>query len=127
MDAQPFSTALSLNHYLVFSHMASITSLEILFLGTGDASGGPLLSCTSNLDQACPSCLSAFEVKDARDIRSYTSCAIKVSFDDGSNKGILMDCGPSAMAKAAILFPKHGITIDAVLITHDHYDATGGQ
>lgn len=121
-----FSSTLSLFLPLIFL-MASITSLEVLFLGTGQTETTPSLSCTANIDHACPSCLSAYTGEDERNIRSHTSIAVKVSFNDGSSKGILIDCGPTIMAKAALLFPKHGIKIDAVLITHEHYDAIGGQ
>lgn len=62
-----------------------------------------------------------------KNIRGHTSCAVKVIFEDGSSKGILIDCGMNTMPNAAKMFPKHGLKIDAVLLTHEHIDAIGGD
>ena len=107
--------------------MNSIKSMEVLFLGTGSSHTLPFLECTSKPDQACPACLSALQPEGERNIRGHTSCAVKVCFEDGSTKGLLIDCGMNTMQNAAKWFPQYGFKIDAVLLTHEHIDAIGGN
>ena len=82
--------------------------VQITFLGTGTSTGVPQIGCT------CPVCTSS----DPRDNRLRTSAMISV---DGKN--ILIDCGPDFRQQ---MLRAHLNRIDAVLITHIHYDHTGG-
>lgn len=82
--------------------------MKLIFLGTGTSTGVPEVGCT------CPTCSS----KDPRDKRLRTSAMIVV---DG--KQLLIDCGPDFREQMLRNKVDH---VDAVLITHDHYDHVGG-
>lgn len=82
--------------------------MRLTFLGTGTSTGVPQLNCD------CEVCKS----DDARDKRLRTSALLEYE-----GKNILIDCGPDfreQMLRSPIK------TIDAILITHSHYDHTGG-
>lgn len=82
--------------------------MKLTFLGTGTSTGNPALLCS------CATCLS----KDPRDIRLRSSVLVETS-----DASILVDCGPDFRQQALRANIKH---IDAVLITHEHYDHMGG-
>lgn len=82
--------------------------MKITFLGTGTSTGVPEIGCR------CEVCTS----KDPRDSRLRTSAVI-----EAEGKRILIDCGPDFRQQMLT----HQISwIDAVLITHEHYDHVGG-
>lgn len=82
--------------------------IKIRFLGTGTSTGNPEIGCH------CEVCTSS----DRRDWRMRTSLLVQVN-----EKNILLDCGPDF--RWQILHT--GITrLDAVLLTHEHYDHVGG-
>lgn len=82
---------------------------EIVVLGSGTSTGVPEVGCT------CDVCRS----KDPRDKRLRTS-QLYIT-DEG--KIILIDCGPDFRQQAL----KYGLDhIDAILLTHEHYDHIGG-
>lgn len=79
-----------------------------LFLGTGGASGIPIIGCR------CPTCLS----KDSKDKRFRTSLLLRYE-----GKTLLIDAGPDFRMQAL----QNGLkTLDGILITHTHYDHVGG-
>ena len=82
--------------------------MRVEFLGTGTSTGVPMIGCR------CDVCRS----KDSRDRRLRSSVCLTV--DD---KNILIDCGPDFRQQML----RSGIDhIDAVLLTHEHYDHTSG-
>lgn len=82
--------------------------MKVTILGSGTSCGVPQIGCK------CDVCTSA----DPRDRRFRTSAMVEV---DG--KHILIDCGPDFREQMLkIDFKK----LDAVLITHEHYDHVGG-
>lgn len=82
--------------------------MKITMLGTGTSCGVPQIGCQ------CRVCTSA----DGRDKRLRCSAMLEVE-----GKRILIDCGPDFRQQMLTLkFEK----LDAVFITHEHYDHVGG-
>ena len=82
--------------------------MRLTFLGTGTSKGVPEIGCT------CPVCLST----DQRDKRLRVSALIETD-----EARILIDCGPDFRAQMLrVPFNR----LDGVLLTHEHYDHTGG-
>lgn len=85
-------------------------SLTLTFLGTGTSDGVPLIGCS------CPVCTS----NDPKNKRLRTSAWIH---NEDQSISILIDCGPDFREQALV----HGIKrVDAVLITHTHWDHIAG-
>ena len=82
--------------------------MRLTFLGTGTSTGVPEIGCT------CPVCTS----KDPRDKRFRSSVLVEA---EGAK--ILIDCGPDFRCQA---LRYHISALDAVLLTHEHYDHVGG-
>ena len=82
--------------------------MRIRILGSGTSTGVPQIGCT------CAVCTSA----DSKDKRLRTSVLVETG-----DARILIDCGPDFRAQ---LLPLPFEKIDAVLITHEHYDHVGG-
>ncbi len=82
--------------------------MKILFLGTGTSTGIPQIGCE------CEVCKSS----NPKDKRLRTS--VLISDED---KNILIDCGPDFRQQMLNYNIKH---IDAVLLTHHHYDHISG-
>lgn len=82
--------------------------MHIRILGSGTSTGVPEIGCT------CPVCTST----DPRDSR--LRCSSLIETDDAT---LLIDCGPDFRQQMlSVPFGK----IDAVLISHEHYDHVGG-
>lgn len=82
--------------------------IKIRILGSGTSTGVPEIGCT------CPVCTSS----DARDHRLRTSALLEVN-----GTRLLMDCGPDFRQQ---MLPLPFKKLDAVLVTHDHYDHVSG-
>ncbi|MFC2658911.1 MAG: MBL fold metallo-hydrolase, partial [Segatella sp.] len=82
--------------------------MKVVLLGTGTSQGVPVLGCN------CEVCKSS----DPRDHRFRTSALIETE-----STRILIDCGPD-FREQMLLQPFR--KIDAVLLTHIHYDHVGG-
>ncbi|MBD5185653.1 MAG: MBL fold metallo-hydrolase [Bacteroidales bacterium] len=83
--------------------------MKIRFLGTGTSTGVPSLLCD------CKVCRST----DSRDHRQR--CSALVTADNGAN--LLIDCGPDFYQQ---MLAAGSPPIDALLVTHHHYDHVGG-
>lgn len=82
--------------------------MRVRFLGTGTSTGVPEIGCE------CDVCRST----DKRDNRLRASVIVYIE-----GKSILIDCGPDFREQMlGIAF----LPIDALLITHEHYDHVGG-
>lgn len=82
--------------------------MKITFLGTGTSTGVPEIGCQ------CEVCTS----KDLRDWRLRTSVLVETE-----GKRILLDCGPDFRWQ---MIQSKTYQLDAVLISHEHYDHVGG-
>jgi phosphoribosyl 1,2-cyclic phosphate phosphodiesterase len=82
--------------------------MDITFLGTGTSTGVPEIRCS------CEVCTS----KDPRNRRLRTSVLIETE-----EKNILLDCGPDFRWQMIRQKTDH---LDAVVISHEHYDHVGG-
>lgn len=82
--------------------------MKIKFLGTGTSTGIPEIACH------CEVCSST----DPKDRRLRTSALFSVN-----NRNILIDCGPDFRQQ---MLNSRTEKIDAVLLTHVHYDHTSG-
>lgn len=83
--------------------------MKITFLGTGTSTGIPQIGCK------CTVCQSTNEL----DKRMRASAMIEI---DG--KRIVIDAGPDFRAQML----KHKVnSVDAILVTHEHYDHIGGM
>lgn len=82
--------------------------MKITILGTGTSCGVPQIGCN------CATCIST----DPRDKRLRCSTLVDV---DG--RRILIDCGPDFRQQ---MLSTDFRRLDAVLITHEHYDHVGG-
>lgn len=85
-----------------------MSDIKLTFLGTGTSTGVPEVGCT------CPVCSS----KDHKDRRLRVSALVETC-----GARILIDCGPDF--REQMLRIPFG-PIDGVLLTHEHYDHTGG-
>ena len=83
--------------------------MKITFLGTGTSIGVPQIGCQ------CEVCTSS----DPRDRRLRASAL----FEEGGTR-LLVDCGPD-FREQMLRIGMRG-KLDAVLITHEHYDHVGG-
>lgn len=82
--------------------------MRVLFLGTGTSTGVPEIGCQ------CKVCRST----DKRDKRMRSSLLVEIE-----EKTLLIDCGPDFRYQMLSNNISH---LDAVLITHEHYDHVGG-
>lgn len=82
--------------------------MKILFLGTGTSTGVPQIGCS------CETCTS----DNPHDNRLRASVIIQTS-----DKKLLVDCGPDLRTQ---LLAEKSPALDALLITHSHYDHVGG-
>ena len=86
--------------------------MRIRFLGTGTSTGNPEIGCR------CEVCTSP----DRRDWRFRASVLVEIE-----GKRILIDCGPDfRMQMLRTLEEDYFTDLDAVLLTHEHYDHVGG-
>lgn len=87
--------------------------MKLTFLGTGTSIGSPSIGCQ------CDVCRST----DPHDKRLRSSALLETDAADGRSLRVLIDCGPDF--RQQILTQKFG-KIDAVLLTHIHYDHVAG-
>lgn len=83
-------------------------SMKLTILGTGTSQGVPVIGCR------CEVCQS----KDERDKRLRTSAMVEVG-----DKRIVIDAGPDFRQQ---MLRTNARRIDAILLTHEHKDHTGG-
>lgn len=82
---------------------------KLIFLGTGTSTGVPQIGCD------CEVCQSV----DSRDKRLRCSALLQIN-----GKSLLIDCGPDFRKQ---ILDAGAPDIDAVLVSHSHYDHVGGM
>ncbi len=85
------------------------TEMKLTILGSGTSTGVPQLRCD------CPVCRSS----DPRDSRLRCSALLQTEGRD-----LLIDCGPD-FRQQMLRYHRDG-NLDALLLTHQHYDHVGG-
>ena len=85
-----------------------MTTMKLRFLGTGTSNGVPVIGCH------CKVCRS----KSPKDFRYRTAAMIETE-----HARVLIDCGPDIRMQ---LMPLKFRKVDAVLLTHEHYDHVAG-
>jgi len=99
---------------------------SLIFLGTGTSEGVPRVSCLTRDPVTCENCASAV-VPGSRNRRRNTSLLLRYAHPDGRTRNIVIDTGKFFWHSAIEWFPKFKVpTIDAVVLTHAHVDASGG-
>lgn len=83
--------------------------IKLTFMGTGTSTGVPVLGCH------CATCASA----DPRDKRLRSSALVEIS----GGPRILIDAGPDFRYQ---MLRSGTERLDAILLTHEHYDHVGG-
>ena len=83
-------------------------NVKLTFLGTGTSQGVPIIGCD------CPVCRSA----DPRDKRLRSAALVQCC-----DRTVLVDCGPDFRTQMLREDVHH---LDAILLTHNHKDHTGG-
>ncbi len=86
-----------------------MAEMEIEILGSGTSTGVPQIGCT------CRVCRS----RDPRDKRLRSSIVVRYK-----GKNIIIDCGPDFRTQ---MLRASDIKLDALLVTHIHYDHVGGM
>lgn len=99
---------------------------QIVFLGTGCSSGVPHVPCLTGPDGPCATCLSGQD-PNSKDRRLTTSLLVMSRSAAGRASNVVIDAGKSFYQASLRWFPQHGVRgLDAVLLTHAHFDAIGG-
>jgi len=101
-----------------------MSDLEIVFLGSGCSTGVPDVICLTRRG-GCAVCFDALKA-DSRNRRFSVSLLVR-SAVGGATRNILIDSGKYLPEAAVRWFPQYGVDrIDAVVLTHSHFDAIGG-
>lgn len=101
---------------------------KFIFGGTGTSEGVPRLSCLIKAKtggEVCKVCTSSM-IKGSKNRRRNTSAFIQYNLE-GEEKVVGIDCGKMWWESCLEIFPMLKLpTLNALVITHSHYDAIGG-
>ncbi|ORY07617.1 Metallo-hydrolase/oxidoreductase, partial [Basidiobolus meristosporus CBS 931.73] len=100
---------------------------ELIFLGTGTSSCVPVVSCLTDPEQACKTCISTLTPGNEKNVRRNTSLLVRFEHPDGRLRTVIIDCGKTFYESTIKYFVEYGLRqIDAIILTHGHADAILG-
>eukprot|EP01006_Ploeotia_vitrea_P008828 TRINITY_DN2100_c0_g1_i1.p1 TRINITY_DN2100_c0_g1~~TRINITY_DN2100_c0_g1_i1.p1 ORF type:complete len:339 (+),score=13.18 TRINITY_DN2100_c0_g1_i1:93-1109(+) len=101
---------------------------QVIVLGSGTSEGVPRASCLASGD--CKTCHAARwseTTAEARNYRRNTSLLIQFVDLNGIQRNVCIDVGKIWWGGVLEFFPQLGVKgLDAVILTHSHFDAIGG-
>ena len=101
--------------------------MEILFLGSGCSAGVPSVPCITRPEGPCPTCRDS-QLSGSRNRRLPVSLLVRHRDPAGDLVTTVIDAGKGFYQASVNLFAEHRIDrIDAVLLTHGHFDAIAGM
>ena len=104
-----------------------MAGLEIIFLGSGCSAGVPSVPCLTRPEGPCPACRDS-RLPGSRNRRLPVSLLVRHRDPAGELATTVIDAGKSFYQASVNLFAEHRIDrIDAVLLTHSHFDAIAGM
>jgi len=106
------------------------TGSGLIFLGTGSSTGVPTPRCVLQpSNPPCKVCSTSLVLQphENPDYRCNPSVVVRYAHPDGRLRHVQIDCGKHFRESMLRWFPKHKIpSLDALLLTHEHADATLG-
>ncbi len=103
-----------------------MASARFVFLGTGTSERVPRVTCLSKQPPTCAVCLDS-QRPGSKNYRRNTSLLVQTEGHYGKPVNIVVDAGKSFYEACMQWFPKFGVsTLDAVVLTHAHADASAG-
>ncbi|KAJ1672096.1 hypothetical protein EV182_007294, partial [Spiromyces aspiralis] len=99
---------------------------ELIFLGTGTSGCIPNIPCITS-KRECKVCWSTLSPSGKKNRRRNTSLLVRYIDATGQLRNVVIDCGKTFYESAIDCFIKYDVqSIDAVILTHGHSDATLG-
>lgn len=103
-------------------------SSRISILGSGNSTSVPWLHCVANREKRCAVCQDCLDNPNtSKNVRNNVSALVSYAHPDGRTRHILIDVGKTFRSTVIRQFNALGVKkVDAIILTHPHFDAVGG-